>query len=169
MQDSHNLLRPETMESLFVLWRVTRDAQYRRWGWAMLRAWEKFCRVATGGYTSLDSVLQVHCEASACLYCSVVHSTLCSVCGEGVSRCTPDMHHAILLCVFVARASCVHCQVCPLDRLSCSNGACACRCWAKSEHITSAATREIGCLLLYTRLTSRCRALSAADPGAAAR
>ena len=60
-QDSHNLLRPETMESLFVLWRVTRDSQYRRWGWAMLRAWERFCRVATGGYASLDSVLQVHC------------------------------------------------------------------------------------------------------------
>jgi hypothetical protein len=46
------------MESLFVLWRVTRDSQYRRWGWAMLRAWERFCRVAGGGYASLNSVLQ---------------------------------------------------------------------------------------------------------------
>ena len=59
MQDAHNLLRPETMESLFVLWRVTRDAQYQDWAWHMFRAWEKFCRVATGGYTSLDSVLTV--------------------------------------------------------------------------------------------------------------
>jgi hypothetical protein len=47
------------MESLFVLWRVTRDPVYREWGWLMFRAWEKFSRVSTGGYTCLDSVLQV--------------------------------------------------------------------------------------------------------------
>lgn len=46
------------MESLFVLWRATRDARYRDWGWQMLRAWERFCRVGTGGYASLNSVLQ---------------------------------------------------------------------------------------------------------------
>jgi endoplasmic reticulum Man9GlcNAc2 1,2-alpha-mannosidase len=27
--DSHSLLRPETVESLFVLWRITRDEKYR--------------------------------------------------------------------------------------------------------------------------------------------
>lgn len=59
MQDAHNLLRPETMESLFVMWRVTRDPMYREWGWLMFRAWHKFSRVATGGYTNLDSVLEV--------------------------------------------------------------------------------------------------------------
>ncbi|EIE20577.1 hypothetical protein COCSUDRAFT_48568 [Coccomyxa subellipsoidea C-169] len=58
-QDAHNLLRPETMESLFVLWRVTRDPVYREWGWLMFRAWQKFARVATGGYASLNSVLEV--------------------------------------------------------------------------------------------------------------
>ena len=36
-QDAHNLLRPETVESLFVLWRVTGDAQYREWGWHIFR------------------------------------------------------------------------------------------------------------------------------------
>ena len=45
------------MESLFVLWRATRDTRYRDWGWQMLRAWERFCRVGTGGYASLNSVL----------------------------------------------------------------------------------------------------------------
>ncbi len=60
-QDAHNLLRPETMESLFVLWRVTRDPVYREWGWLMFRAWQKFARVATGGYASLNSVLEVRC------------------------------------------------------------------------------------------------------------
>ena len=47
------------MESLFVLWRVTHDPVYREWGWLMFRAWEKFARVSTGGYTCLSSVLQV--------------------------------------------------------------------------------------------------------------
>ena len=53
------------MESLFVMWRVTGDAMYREWGWLMFRAWEKFSRVSTGGYTNLDSVLQVCIESSS--------------------------------------------------------------------------------------------------------
>ena len=36
-QDAHNLLRPETLESLFVLWRVTGDRKYRDWGWHIFR------------------------------------------------------------------------------------------------------------------------------------
>ena len=67
MQDAHNLLRPESTESLFVMWRVTGDPIYREWGWLMFRAWEKFSRVSTGGYTSLDSVLQVCLRTHVCL------------------------------------------------------------------------------------------------------
>ncbi len=66
-QDAHNLLRPESMESLFVMWRVTGDPLYREWGWLMFRAWEKFSRVSTGGYTNLDSVLQVCLYPQLCL------------------------------------------------------------------------------------------------------
>ena len=58
-QDSHNLLRPETVESLFVLHQVTGDPQYQDWGWHIFRAFEKFSKVETGGYTNLDSVLSV--------------------------------------------------------------------------------------------------------------
>ena len=36
-QDAHNLLRPETLESLLVLWRVTGDTRYRDWGWHIFR------------------------------------------------------------------------------------------------------------------------------------
>jgi hypothetical protein len=32
-QAAHYLLRPETVESLFVMWRVTKDEKYRQWGW----------------------------------------------------------------------------------------------------------------------------------------
>ena len=58
--DAHSLLRPETMESLFVMWRVTRNETYREWGWQIFRSIEMHARVAAvGGYTSLENVLQV--------------------------------------------------------------------------------------------------------------
>ncbi|XP_028764359.1 mannosyl-oligosaccharide 1,2-alpha-mannosidase MNS3 [Neltuma alba] len=57
--DRHNLLRPETVESLFVLYRITGDPKYREWGWEIFEAFEKYTRVETGGYTSLDDVTTV--------------------------------------------------------------------------------------------------------------
>ena len=36
-QDAHNLLRPEAVESLFLLWRATGDVQYRELGWLVFR------------------------------------------------------------------------------------------------------------------------------------
>lgn len=47
----HNMLRPETMEALFVLWRTTHDPIYREWGWAIFQAFEKHCRVRSLGVT----------------------------------------------------------------------------------------------------------------------
>ncbi|KAL6992269.1 Mannosyl-oligosaccharide 1,2-alpha-mannosidase mns3 [Sarracenia purpurea var. burkii] len=54
--DSHNLLRPETVESLFVLYRITEDPKYREWGWEIFKAFEKYTKVKSGGYTSLQDV-----------------------------------------------------------------------------------------------------------------
>ncbi|KAK9086026.1 hypothetical protein Sjap_026437 [Stephania japonica] len=54
--DRHNLLRPETVESLFVLYRITEDKKYRDWGWQIFMAFEKYTRVDSGGYSSLDDV-----------------------------------------------------------------------------------------------------------------
>eukprot|EP00198_Chlamydomonas_reinhardtii_P010757 XP_001700094.1 alpha-1,2-mannosidase [Chlamydomonas reinhardtii] len=45
-----NFLRPEVAESLFYLWRATGDPIYREWGWNMFRAYERWCRVDSGGY-----------------------------------------------------------------------------------------------------------------------
>ena len=45
----HNLMRPETMEALFVMFRVTRDPKYREWSWRIFRSYEKHCKVS-GGY-----------------------------------------------------------------------------------------------------------------------
>lgn len=42
---THNLLRPETVEALFLLWRTTHKPVYREWGWAIFQSFEKHCRV----------------------------------------------------------------------------------------------------------------------------
>lgn len=57
--DSHNILRPETVESLFILWRVTGDVKYQDWGWQIFRALQQHSRLDEGGYASVDSVLSV--------------------------------------------------------------------------------------------------------------
>lgn len=54
--DRHNLLRPETLESLFTLYRITEDPKYREWGWQIFEAFEKYTKVDSGGYSSLDDV-----------------------------------------------------------------------------------------------------------------
>lgn len=60
LADAHNLQRPETVESLFVLWRVTKNPVYREWGWKIFEAFEKYTRVeGDAGYTSLDNVRQI--------------------------------------------------------------------------------------------------------------
>ena len=42
--DAHSILRPETVESLFVLYRVTKDESLRRHGWRMWQNWERITR-----------------------------------------------------------------------------------------------------------------------------
>uniref|UniRef100_A0A2K6E7W3 alpha-1,2-Mannosidase n=1 Tax=Macaca nemestrina TaxID=9545 RepID=A0A2K6E7W3_MACNE len=44
--DRHNLLRPETVESLFYLYRVTGDRKYQDWGWEILQSFSRFTRVS---------------------------------------------------------------------------------------------------------------------------
>ena len=56
----HNLLRPETVESLFVLWWVTGDEKYRDWGWHIFVAFERLCRLQDGGYSGLKDVTDRH-------------------------------------------------------------------------------------------------------------
>ncbi|KAJ3603535.1 hypothetical protein NHX12_028280 [Muraenolepis orangiensis] len=54
--DRHNLLRPETVESLFYMYRFTKDTKYRDWGWEILQSFNKYTKVPTGGYTSISNV-----------------------------------------------------------------------------------------------------------------
>ncbi|XP_033374393.1 UDP-N-acetylhexosamine pyrophosphorylase-like protein 1 isoform X3 [Parus major] len=54
--DRHNLLRPETVESLFYMYRFTGDKKYQDWGWEILQNFNRYTRVPTGGYTSINNV-----------------------------------------------------------------------------------------------------------------
>lgn len=55
--DAHNLQRPETVESLFLMYRITGDSLYREWGWKIFQAFRKHAVLGDGeGYTSLDNV-----------------------------------------------------------------------------------------------------------------
>ncbi|KAG0650923.1 Man(9)-alpha-mannosidase [Hyphodiscus hymeniophilus] len=54
--DVHNLQRPETVESLFYMWRITGDVMYREWGWEMFKSFMNYTAVAEGGgFTSLQN------------------------------------------------------------------------------------------------------------------
>ena len=59
-QDSHNLQRPETVESLFYMWRITEDDKYREWGWEMFKSFVKYSAADDGaGFTSLDNANEI--------------------------------------------------------------------------------------------------------------
>lgn len=52
---SWNILRPETVESLFYLWRLTGNKTYKEWGWNIFQAFEKNSRIESG-YVGLKDV-----------------------------------------------------------------------------------------------------------------
>ncbi|KAK5460807.1 mannosyl-oligosaccharide alpha-1,2-mannosidase [Exophiala xenobiotica] len=62
--DVHNLQRPETVESLFYMYRITKDPKYRQWGWEMFEAFREHTKVVDEvsgkvyAYTSLDTVME---------------------------------------------------------------------------------------------------------------
>ncbi|KAN0130039.1 Glycoside hydrolase [Lactarius tabidus] len=57
--DARYMLRPETVESLFIAFRLTGDQRYRDHGWAIFRAIETHCRIPSGGYATIVNVDEV--------------------------------------------------------------------------------------------------------------
>ena len=53
--DRSYLLRPEAVESFFVMWRITKDQKYREWGWKVVQALELNCKVEAG-YSGIRNV-----------------------------------------------------------------------------------------------------------------
>uniref|UniRef100_A0A8C4QBL1 alpha-1,2-Mannosidase n=1 Tax=Eptatretus burgeri TaxID=7764 RepID=A0A8C4QBL1_EPTBU len=54
--DRHNLLRPETVESLFYLYWITGNHKYQDLGWDILQSINRYTKVPSGGYTSIGNV-----------------------------------------------------------------------------------------------------------------
>jgi len=52
---NHNLLRPEALEAMFVMWRMTGDPVWREWGWEMFQGFERSSKTASG-YSGLQDV-----------------------------------------------------------------------------------------------------------------
>lgn len=53
--ERHYILRPETIESYFVLWRLTHDQKYRDWAWDAAQAIERYCWTPNG-YSGIHNV-----------------------------------------------------------------------------------------------------------------
>lgn len=49
------ILRPETYETYFYMWRLTKNSKYRDWGWEAVEALEKWCRTDSG-YSGIKDV-----------------------------------------------------------------------------------------------------------------
>lgn len=58
-RDRHNLLRPETLESLYYMYWITGEELYREQAWMIFKAFEQHCRVDWGGYAGLKDVTDV--------------------------------------------------------------------------------------------------------------
>ncbi|PFH45060.1 glycoside hydrolase family 47 protein [Amanita thiersii Skay4041] len=54
--DARYILRPETVESLFLAYRLTGDEKYRQYGWNIFQSIEKYCKLSSGGYSSILNV-----------------------------------------------------------------------------------------------------------------
>jgi hypothetical protein len=54
--DARYMLRPETVESLFIAYRLTGDQRYRDHGWKIFQSIQKHCYVESGGYASVLNV-----------------------------------------------------------------------------------------------------------------
>ncbi|XP_073173972.1 mannosyl-oligosaccharide 1,2-alpha-mannosidase IC isoform X1 [Lepidochelys kempii] len=48
LSERYYILRPEVVESYLYMWRLTHDPKYRQWGWEVVKALEKYCRVEAG-------------------------------------------------------------------------------------------------------------------------
>jgi mannosyl-oligosaccharide alpha-1,2-mannosidase len=61
--DTRYLLRPETLESLFVLYRITGETKYQEYGWDIFQAIEKHCKTPSA-FASVKNIYAARKKAS---------------------------------------------------------------------------------------------------------
>ncbi|TIA68988.1 hypothetical protein E3P91_03834 [Wallemia ichthyophaga] len=57
--DGRYILRPETVESIFIAFRLSGNNKYREWGWSIFESIEKHAKINSGGYASIMNVNKV--------------------------------------------------------------------------------------------------------------
>lgn len=65
LQDAHSLLRPEAVESFFLLWKVTGDPRFKEWAWQVFRALDKWARVRPSDRAQLCAACQAQAAYAA--------------------------------------------------------------------------------------------------------
>lgn len=66
MIDARNILRPETVESLFIAFHLTGDVIYRQWGWLIFKAFVRTTKIREdeeGRAGAFSSIRDVQAEA----------------------------------------------------------------------------------------------------------
>ena len=48
----YNILRPEAVEAICMLYRITNDTIYRDWGWQIFEAFDKYSKVSSSATSS---------------------------------------------------------------------------------------------------------------------
>jgi hypothetical protein len=110
--DTHNLQRPETVESLFYMWRITGDEIYRQWGSEMFESFMKYTEAADGaGYTSISNVNQIPPPSrnnmeSFWPVCSAL-SPSSSTCEDDANFLCRPRHSNTSIC-YLVRTTCYH-------------------------------------------------------------
>ena len=100
-QDAHNLLRPEAIESFYILWKTTGDPRYKQWAWQVRPMLTPCLRCASD------------CAAACVAACRPVVGL--GVCCGGHARCCPparlpsyaSLHVPATPCVPTAAPCCV--------------------------------------------------------------
>ena len=49
----YNILRPEAVEAICMLYRITNDTTYRDWGWQIFEAFNKYSKVGSSATSSV--------------------------------------------------------------------------------------------------------------------
>lgn len=61
--DKYNILRPETVESFYILNKLTGDPIYREWGWEIFLAFEKYSKTKIA-YGSVHNIMNTDGEGN---------------------------------------------------------------------------------------------------------
>jgi hypothetical protein len=75
--DRHNLLRPETIESLYYLYKVTKNKMYQDYGWKIFESFEKYTKTEVG-YSSISGLFYfIQFLNLICIYILIIYIYRC--------------------------------------------------------------------------------------------